>query len=169
MTRIALVVAHTSNRVIGRDNAMPWHLPADLQHFRALTFGHPILMGRRTHLAIGRPLPGRRNLVLTRQTDLALPGVDCVSSITAAVARCGNAPWLFVIGGAEIYALTLPLAERLHVTEIGTELAGDAYFPPLDPAAWAETASNDRPADAANIWPLRFVTLERRAADAEGA
>ena len=161
MTQLALVVAHTRNRVIGLDNAMPWHLPADLRHFRALTLGHPILMGRRTHLAIGRPLPGRRNLVLTRQTGLDLPGVEMVSTLDEALARCLDAEWVYVVGGSEIYQLALPRAARLHLTEIDAELAGDTWFPALTPGEWVEQDSVLRPADADNPYALRFVTLQR--------
>lgn len=162
VTRIALVVAHTRNRVIGRDNDMPWHLPADLRHFRALTLGHPILMGRRTHLAIGRPLPGRRNLVLSRQADLALPGVERVGSLDEALARCAGEPWLYVVGGAEVYRLALPRAERLHLTEIDAELEGDAWFPQIDAADWQETARGRHLADSDNRFDLHFRTLDRR-------
>lgn len=157
---LVLVVAHTRNRVIGRDNGMPWHLPADLRQFRALTTGHPILMGRRTHAAIGRVLPGRRNLVLSR-TLQSLPGVECVPSVDAALAACAGLPLLFVIGGAEVYAQTLAGADRLHVTEIAADLEGDAWFPALDAGAWHETARIHRPADADNAYALDFVTLER--------
>lgn len=163
MAHLALVVAYAHDRVIGRDNAMPWHLPADLRHFRALTLGHPILMGRRTHQAIGRVLPGRRNLVLTRQPDFAVPGVETVASLDQALATCGTEEWLYVVGGAEVYQLALPLAQRLHITEIDAELAGDTWFPPIDPAQWQETASEMRPADRDNPHALRFATLERRA------
>ena len=162
MTRLALVVAHTRNRVIGRDNAMPWHLPADLRQFRTLTLGHPILMGRKTHLAIGRPLPGRRNLVLSRQPAGELSGAEQVGSLDEALAACSDAEWLFVVGGAEVYRLALPRAERLYVTEIDAEVEGDTWFPAIDPAEWIETASVLRPADADNPYPLRFVTLQRR-------
>ncbi len=162
MTRLAVVVAHTRNRVIGRDNAMPWHLPADLRQFRALTLGHPILMGRKTHQAIGRPLPGRRNLVLTRQPAQGLTGVEVVASLDQALAACADSEWLFVIGGAELYRLALPRAERLHVTEIDAEIAGDTWFPPLNAGDWRESSSALRPADADNAYALRFVTLERR-------
>ncbi len=164
-TLLALVVAHTRNRVIGRDNGMPWHLPADLAFFRELTTGHPILMGRKTHLAIGRPLPGRRNLVLTRQhpasQTASLDGVELVGSIDAALALVGPAPVLFVIGGAEVYRQLLPLARRLHVTEIAATLAGDAHFPPLAEGRWQEAARVHRAADDRNAYDLDFVTLER--------
>lgn len=162
MTRIALVVAHTRNRVIGRDNTMPWNLPADLRRFRALTMGHPILMGRRTHQAIGRPLPGRRNLVLTRQPEFAVPGVETVGSLEHALAVCQEAPWLYVIGGGEVYAQALPLAERLHLTEIAADIDGDACFPEIDHAQWLELSSEEHPADTANAYALRFLTLDRK-------
>ena len=163
MTALALVVAHTRNRVIGRDNGMPWHLPADLRYFRQLTTGHPILMGRRTHTAIGRALPGRRNLVLSRQSGLALPGVECVTDIASALALCADAPLLFVIGGAEVYRQLLPQAHRLYVTEIDVVLEGDAWFPALEAADWIETTRVHHPADAQNAYGLDFVTLERLA------
>jgi dihydrofolate reductase len=161
MTQLALVVAHTRNRVIGRDNAMPWHLPADLRHFRELTWGQPILMGRRTHQAIGRVLPGRRNLVLSHRAAELLPGAEWVESLSQALAHSSDAAWVYVVGGAEIYRLALPLAARLHVTEIALECAGDAYFPPLDAQQWRETARLARPADVDNAHALSFVTLER--------
>ena len=161
MTALAMVVAHTRNRVIGRDNAMPWHLPADPRYFRQLTTGHPILIGRKTHQAIGRPLPGRRNLVLTRQSALVLPGVECVTDIAAALALCGDLPLLFVIGGAEVYRQLLPRAQRLYVTEIDADIEGDAWFPALADGEWTETGRVRREADESNAHALEFVTLER--------
>ena len=161
-TELALVVAHTRNRVIGLDNAMPWHLPADLQYFRRLTTGHPILMGRRTHEAIGRPLPGRRNLVLSRTAGCAAAGIEWVSSVDEALALCADAATLFVIGGAEVYLQLLPRAARLHVTEIDAELSGDTFFPPLPDGEWEEVARHTYEADASNVHTLHFVTLQRR-------
>ena len=161
MTGIAVVVAHARNCVIGRNNAMPWHLPADLRHFRELTWGHPILMGRGTHEAIGRVLPGRRTLVLTRQAGLEIAGCECVQSLAQGIEACAGAPWLFVIGGAAVYQIALPHAMRLHVTEIHADIEGDTLFPPLDLAAWRELDRVERPADATNAHALSFVTLER--------
>jgi dihydrofolate reductase len=160
---IELVVARTRNGVIGNDNAMPWHLPADLRYFKALTMGHPILMGRKTAQAIGRALPGRVNLVMSRQTDLALEGYTLIPSPEAALdwAHTHQIAKLFVIGGAEIYARFLPLADVLHITEIETELEGDTRFPELDITQWVQTASVEHAADAHNAYGLQFTRWKK--------
>jgi dihydrofolate reductase len=161
--RLTAVVAATENDVIGRDNGMPWHLPADLRHFRAITLGHPVLMGRRTFEAIGRPLPGRRNLVLTRSPDFAAPGVDVVHSLDAAIAAAGDVPELMVIGGAALYTMALPRAERVHLTRLHMTLDGDAHFPALPEAQWREVSrSPRRRADERNACDMTFLVLERR-------
>jgi dihydrofolate reductase len=136
---IALIVAMDRQRAIGKAGALPWHLPADLKHFKALTIGHSILMGRKTFDSIGKPLPGRKNLVLTRQRNWQHPGVHAVTDIDAAIASCSGELW--VIGGAEIYALALPLADRVELTEIDTTVAGaDTWFPEL-PAKFCKVQS----------------------------
>lgn len=160
---LALVVATARNGVIGRGNALPWHLPEDLKHFKALTIGKPILMGRRTCEAIGRPLPGRDNLVLTRERSWQAPGVTAVHSLAEALARAASAPELMVIGGAEVYRMTLPLAQRIYLTEILADVEGDTLFPPLVAAEWRELQSSVYPADARNAYGMRFVTLARQA------
>jgi dihydrofolate reductase len=137
--RICLIVALAANRVIGRNNALPWRLPADLKRFKALTMGHPVLMGRKTHESIGRPLPGRRNLVITRNRDYSAPGCEVVHSLVDAIAACSGAQEIFVIGGAELYRESLPRAERLEFTEIRAEFEGDATFPEFSMARWRET------------------------------
>jgi dihydrofolate reductase len=166
---IALVVAMDRRRVIGRDNRLPWRLPDDMQRFKALTLGHAVVMGRKTYESIGRPLAGRRNLVLTRRADYAAPGTTVVHSLEQALAcaRAGQpgggagAP-VFVIGGADLYAQALPLADRLYVTHVATTVAGgDATFPEIDPAAWRAVAREEHPADARHPFPFSYVTYER--------
>lgn len=159
---LSLIVAMTPGRVIGRDNGLPWHLPDDLRRFKAITLGKPVVMGRRTFESIGRPLPGRRNIVLSRRTDFAPAGVEVVRDLDAAVAAAGDAAEIMVIGGAEIYALALPRATRLYVTEVHGEVAGDVRFPAIDPAAWQEVESVEHPADARHAHAMTFRTLERR-------
>lgn len=158
---IILIVAMAKNRVIGANNAMPWHLPDDLRRFRALTLGHPILMGRKTHEAIGRPLPGRRNLVMSRDGSLAIPGCEVVSSIEEAERICQDSPSLFVIGGAELYRLFLPRAQRIELTIIHQAFDGDTYFPALLDRHWIEVTREDRPLDAALGFSWSYLTLER--------
>ncbi len=162
--RISLVVAAADNQVIGRGNELPWRLPADMQHFRAVTMGHPILMGRKTFESIGTALPGRRNIVLSRGAPIPVPDVETVASLEAALALCGDAE-IMVIGGAQIYASVLPLAQRIYLTQVHAQPEGDAWFPVLDLAQWQEVAREARPADARNAFDLSFVTLERRGPD----
>lgn len=160
---ITLIVAMAENRVIGANNAMPWHLPDDLRRFRALTMGHPILMGRKTHEAIGRPLPGRRNLVMTRDVNQTYLGCEIVGSIEAAERICQNSESLFVIGGAELYQLFLPKADRIELTLIHREFDGDTYFPELPLPHWLEVSREDRPFDSSLGFSWSYLTLERNA------
>jgi dihydrofolate reductase len=161
-SRIALVVAVAENGVIGRGGALPWHLPDDLKFFKSVTLGKPVLMGRRTFESIGRPLPGRRNLVLTRSSP-ALPGeVEAVGSIDAALALVADAAELCVIGGAALYAEALPRAQRLYLTRVHGEFEGDVYFPPWIAADWRELERREHPADAHHAYAMSFLTLERR-------
>ena len=162
--RLHLILARAANGVIGRDNALPWHLPEDLAHFKRTTLGHPVLMGRRTWDSLPprfRPLPGRRNLVLTRDAAWAAEGAHRVTSIDDALAKAGadGAAELWVIGGAQVYAAALPRAHRAVITEIGRDFDGDAHAPAFGPD-WVETARE--PQVAASGLPFAFVTLERR-------
>jgi len=159
--RLVLVVAATDAGVIGRDGTLPWRLPADLARFKAMTLGKPILMGRRTYDSIGRPLPGRTNIVLTRSPEWRADGVEVVHSPAEAIARAGDAPELMVIGGAELYRLALPLAQRIELTQVHADVPGDTFLPPLDPQAWREVAREDRAPDERNALAMSFVTLER--------
>lgn len=159
---VALIAALDRNRAIGRAGDMPWHLPDDLARFKRLTLGKPVLMGRRTALSIGRALPGRRNLVLSRGGDAPYPSQETVRSWDAAVAAAG-AVELCVIGGGEIYALALPFATRLHLTEIATEAAdADTWFPAFDRAQWREQSREHHAADARHACAFDFVDYEKR-------
>lgn len=160
--RVTLVVAASEGGVIGRHGAMPWHLPADLAHFKRVTMGHPIVMGRKTYASIGRALPGRLNVVVTRDRAFAAPGVTVAHSLDEALAACGDAAEVMVIGGGELYREALPRAARVHLTRVHASIDGDTHFPALDPAQWHEVAREERTADAANPHAMAFLTFERR-------
>jgi dihydrofolate reductase len=137
-TQLCVVAALASNGVIGARGGLPWRLPGDLKRFKALTMGHPVIMGRRTWASIGRALPGRRNIVVTRQTEFAAPGAEVAASLEDAIALCGGAALAFVIGGAELYAAALPIADALELTEIDAAFEGDTEFPAFERNAWRE-------------------------------
>ncbi|MGH8271353.1 MAG: type 3 dihydrofolate reductase [Gammaproteobacteria bacterium] len=165
MSAVALVAAVAENGVIGRGGVMPWHLPADLAHFKRITMGKPIVMGRRTFEAIGRALPGRRNIVVTRAAEFSAPGVERAASPEEALALAGDAAEVMVIGGAELYRAALPLARRIYLTRVHAEVAGDTFFPELDDREWRELAREKRAADEKNACALTFLTLERKQAE----
>jgi len=156
---LTLIVAYSDNRVIGRDNALPWKLPGDLAHFKRSTLGHPIVMGRKTWDSLGRPLPGRANIVISRNPDFIASGATVVPTLDAAIAACGDVDQAFVIGGAQIYAQALPLAQRVLATEVHAQVDGDAFFPLLPAFEWKETAREPQPAE--NGYDYDFVTYER--------
>jgi dihydrofolate reductase len=164
--RLTLVVAAAENGVIGRDGALPWHLPADLKHFKRSTMGKPILMGRKTHQSIGRALPGRLNLVLTRQPDYRAPGCELVRSLDEALVRAerDGARELMIIGGAGLYREALSRADRILLTRVHGHFEGDTRFPELDAEAWTEVCRQRREADAANPAAMSFIELVRRPA-----
>ena len=146
--RLTLIVARARNGVIGKDNTMPWKIPGEQAYFKRVTMGHPIIMGRKTWESIGRPLPGRRNIVVTRNPDFVAPGAEVASSLDVALAQCAGAPEAFVIGGAELYHQALPHAARLLITEIDHDFDGDTYFPAPDPSHWREaTRAHHMPTD----------------------
>ncbi|HET6436102.1 MAG TPA: dihydrofolate reductase [Xanthomonadaceae bacterium] len=164
MTTLSLIAALDRHRAIGKDNALPWHLPDDLKRFKALTLGKPVLMGRRTAESLGRALPGRRNLVLTRSGRVPFDGMQAVPSLAAALDATRDADELCVIGGGEVFAETLPLAARLHLTWVDTEVAGaDAFFPAFDSGDWREVARVAHPADAKHAFAFAFVDYLRAA------
>jgi dihydrofolate reductase len=158
---VSWLVAAAENGVIGRDNALPWRLPDDLKRFKALTLGKPILMGRKTFDSIGKALPGRTNLVLTRSALWRAPEVLVVGSIAEALERAGTAPELIVIGGAQVFALTLALVERIYLTRVHAQVSGDTHLPPLDPTAWREVERQEHAADERNPYAMTFSVLER--------
>jgi len=161
VSALSLLAALDRNRAIGRDGAMPWHLPDDLKRFKQLTLSKPVLMGRKTALAIGRPLPGRRNFVLTHSGAVPFAGQEAVASLDAAIAAAG-AVELCVIGGGEVYALALPRATRLHLTWIDTAAENaDAFFPNFDARQWRETSRVAHAADARHEFAFAFVDYER--------
>jgi dihydrofolate reductase len=161
MPTISLIAAVAKNRVIGRDNDLAWRLRSDLRRFRALTMGKPVVMGRRTWDSIGRPLPGRRVIVMTRDPAWAADGVETAAGWPAVLALTAGAEEVMVAGGAQIYALTLPQADRLYLTEVDAAPEGDALFPELPPGRFRETGSEAHPAGPDDEHPFRFVTLDR--------
>ncbi len=166
--RRSLVVAMARNRVIGRDNALPWRLPVDLAHFKKVTMGHPIVMGRKTYESIGRPLPGRQNIVVTRNPDFAAPGCTVVSSLEAAWEAAGAAAEVCVIGGSTLFAETLPIADVIHLTEVEADVAGDTYFPRFDRAQWNETEIARHGVDERHAYALRILRLDRKSTAPRG-
>lgn len=158
---LTLVVAMARGRVIGYGGTMPWHLPDDFKYFKAVTMGKPVVMGRRTWQAIGKPLPGRLNIVVTRERGFAAPGCIVVHSLAEAIAAAGAAPEIMIIGGAELYRQTLPRACRIHLTLIEADVPGDTWFPELDQAQWREVSRTAHAADARHAWPFSFIVYER--------
>jgi len=159
---VSLIVAMAQNGVIGRANSLPWRLPEDLKRFRAFTLGKPILMGRKTFESLGRPLPGRANLVLTRDRGWFSHGVIVVHSVEEALTQAASSDELVAIGGAEIYRLVLPFARRIYLTHVHADVPGDTFFPDFDPTQWADVECSTHPADAEHAYQVTFVTLERR-------
>ncbi len=162
--RIVLIAAMDRRRAIGRDGALPWHLPDDLRRFKQLTLGKPVLMGRKTAQSIGRALPGRTNLVMTRGAGVTLKGMHIVATLRVALAHpdATDARELCVIGGGEIYALALPCADRLHLTHVHTDVQNaDAFFPDFAADAWREISRKHHPADARHAFDFDFVDYER--------
>lgn len=166
--QLALIWAMSRNRVIGRNNALPWHLSEDLKYFKRVTLGKPVIMGRKTWESIGRPLPGRTNIVITRNADYLVPeGVRVVTSLAAAldlaekICLIDGINEAVVIGGAEIYAQALPKADRLYLTQVHADVHGDAFFPEIDLDAWHELGREDFAAAGPNPYDYSFVVLER--------
>ncbi len=157
---LSVIAAMAGNRVIGIRNTLPWRLPEDLKHFKALTMGHHIVMGRKTYESIGKPLPGRTTVIVTRDANYRMEGCLTANSLEAAVAICGDDPEIFFVGGAEMYAQVLPRADRLYLTEIQAEYEGDAWFPSFDLDRWQETERNkQRNAEGLDY---DFVVYQRR-------
>jgi dihydrofolate reductase len=169
--RIGIHVAIAQNGVIGRAGGLPWRLSTDLKRFRADTMGNPIVMGRKTFESVGRPLPGRLNIVVTRQKEWHAESVETAPSLDDAIRLAGkraaempDAHEICIIGGGEIFSEALPLTDTLHVTHVLAPVEGDTFFPPIDPAVWDETASVDIPAGERDTYPTRHAVYERRSA-----
>jgi len=158
---ISLIVATSTKNVIGVQGDLPWRLSSDLKRFKALTMGKPIVMGRLTYESIGRPLPGRRNIVITRQRGFEAEGCDVVSSIDEAIRVAGTAAEIMIIGGGDIYRQFLPRAERIYLTRVQADIDGDVFFPELAAGEWHETSSEHHPADESNEFGVAFTTLDR--------
>lgn len=158
---LSLIAAMDRRRVIGRDNALPWRLPEDLRYFRRVTTGHPVIMGRRNYESIGRPLPQRVNIVLSRDPAFRAPGCIVAGSLAAALDAAGDDPEIFVIGGADLYAQALPRADRLYLTLIDAEFDGDVRFPEFDPREWRVARRDDHEPDTDNPYRYSFIVLER--------
>ncbi len=158
---ISIIVAVAENGAIGSNNRLPWHLPDDLKRFKALSLGKPIVMGRRTFDSIGRPLPGRENIVVSRDSELAIEGAVVVHSLNEALAAAGTVPEIVVIGGAAIFRQVLPRTDTIHLTRVHARVDGDVFFPDLDPAQWREAAVEHHAADERHQYAFSFVTLQR--------
>lgn len=161
--KISLIAAMARHRVIGKNNQLPWHLPADLKHFKALTTGKVVVMGRKTFEAIGRPLPNRKNIVLTHDRHWNREGVIVVHSWEQALELCGSEEELMVIGGAQLYEQTLSKASAFYLTLIDADIEGDAVFPEWNANEWQEEERTEHPADEKNSYNMIFITLKRKA------
>lgn len=167
MTILSMIVATADDNVIGKDNDMPWHLPADLAYFKKVTLGKPIIMGRKTYESIGRPLPGRRNIVISRDVNYQADGIDTVTSVEQAIALVDGSDGregveeIMVIGGGAIYKHCLPAAQRLYITHIKAKIDGDTQFPNYDDDSWNKVASEVRASDEKNAYVLDFSVYEK--------
>ncbi|HEY2580573.1 MAG TPA: dihydrofolate reductase [Mucilaginibacter sp.] len=157
---VTIVVAISENHVIGKDNKLLWHLPNDLKHFKDITTGHTIIMGRKTYESVGKPLPRRRNIIITRQS-IAIEGCEVVNSIEAALALCASENEVFIVGGAEIYKQSIHLTNRIYLTIVHKQFDGDSFFPELNKNEWKEVSHEDHEPDDKNRLPYSFITLER--------
>jgi dihydrofolate reductase len=163
MAKISIIAAIAANGIIGRNNSLVWHLPADLKHFQKLTLDKPIIMGRKTFEAIGKPLPGRRNIVISRDPLRNCPDCGFYASLNDALAAVNDYPEVMIIGGADIYQLALPIAEKMYLTLVHHKFDGDTCFPKWDQTEWEEIERQDFPADEKNNYAYSFVTLQRAA------
>lgn len=158
---ISIIVAMDKNRVIGKDNDLPWRLSADLKHFKKITMGKPIIMGRKTYDSIGKPLPGRENIILTRDASFTAEGCTVMHSLNEIFEYCSAHEEIMIMGGATLYAVTLEQADKLYITQVHAEVEGDTWFPDFDITAWHETDRLDFNADDKNDYDYSFIVLER--------
>lgn len=157
---VSIVVAISENHAIGKDNQLLWHLPKDLKHFKEITTGGTVIMGRKTYDSVGKPLPNRRNIVITRQ-QIEIAGCEVVNSLQAALDLCRDHKEVFIVGGAEIYKQAMPLTDKVYLTIVHESFEGDTYFPEINPEIWKETQRTDHEADEKNALSFSFITLER--------
>jgi len=162
MSKVSIIVAMAQNRTIGVNNTLPWRCPEDLKHFKTLTMGYHMIMGRKTFDSIGKPLPGRTTVIVTRNTELKVEGCLVAHSLQEAITASKDDAEIFIVGGAEIYAQALPLADTLYITEIQQDVDGDAHFPEFDRNAWQETAREVRSQTEPQTLQYHFVTYRRR-------
>lgn len=159
--KVSIIVAISENHVIGKDNKLMWHLPNDLKHFKEITTGHTVIMGRKTYDSVGRPLPKRRNIIVTRQA-ISIEGCEVVNSIEAALALCKEEAEVFIVGGAEIYKQSIKLTDRIYLTLIHQKFEGDTFFPEIDTRDWKEVSREDYQPDQKNNLPYSFLTLQKQ-------
>lgn len=157
---VTIVVAIAENYAIGKSNQLLWHMPADLKHFKQITSGHTIIMGRKTYDSVGKPLPNRRNIIISRQ-DVTIPGCEVVQSVEDALELCANEDEVFIVGGAEIYKLAMNKTDRIYLTIIHHSFDADSFFPEIDYMEWKEVSREDHPADEKHKYAYSFITLER--------
>ncbi|MFI3321726.1 MAG: dihydrofolate reductase [Rikenellaceae bacterium] len=157
----SIIVAIAKNRVIGKDNSLIWHISEDLRYFKRITTAHTIIMGRKSYESIGRPLPNRRNIVVSRNSDYSAAGCECVTSIESAIELCKDEQEIFIIGGGEIYKSTLPLADKLYITEVKHDYEGDTFFPEIDFSQWKEISRESYERGEKYEYPFDFVVYER--------
>ena len=162
MSHISLIVAMAKNRTIGINNTLPWRCPEDLKHFKALTMGHPMIMGRKTFDSIGKALPGRTTVIITRNKSLSIEGCVMAHSLQEAINKCAGDEEIFIVGGAELYAQSLALVDKLYITEIQQEVEGDAYFPEFDLSQWQEIARSVQAQETPQPLAYHFVTYQRK-------
>lgn len=158
---VSIVVAIAQNNAIGKNNQLLWHLPKDLKHFKDITSGHTVIMGRKTYESVGKPLPNRRNIIITRQ-NIVIDGCEVVNSIEEALKLCTGETEVFIVGGAEIYKQAMALTDRIYLTIVHQEFDADTYFPEIKETIWKETERQDHESDEKHLFPYSFITLERR-------
>jgi dihydrofolate reductase len=157
---VSIVVAISENHAIGKDNKLLWYLPNDLKHFKEITSGHTVIMGRKTYESVGKPLPNRHNIIITRQA-ITIEGCEVVNSIEAALALCKTEPEVFIVGGAEIYKQAMHLTDRIYLTIVHKEFEGDSFFPEINKQDWRQTAREDHEPDLKNSLPYSFITYQK--------
>lgn len=159
---VSAIVAAAENNAIGKDNHLLWHLPNDLRFFKRTTTGHPVIMGRKTYESVGKPLPNRRNIIVTRQAAYAAAGAEVVHSLAAALDACTGLQEVFVVGGAEIYQQALPVIDRIYLTRVHVVLPGDSFFPQLDEGVWRLVSEDHHPADDRHDYSYTFEIYDRQ-------